>query len=184
MLPQQNYNPDLDTFKNELESKSVIMLLKGPCALFGCAVVCIWLCCPTFCRSTLKPNSFGLSVTSQWALPPSLFFSGGVTEATAGATTTGRGRGRQPMGRLWPKGALQPQPGSHGAGSPAGTGGASEAARTPDQRDGTREREAAAGGDAWHGKGSVSSDWRVSAHWDRECSVRQKYPLLFVTECF
>lgn len=80
-------------------------------------------------------------------------FSGGVTEAAAGATTTsGRKRRRwgRCRGRLWPWRPLRPQPGSHGARSPTCAGGAAEAARPPDEGARGREGQAAAGGGPGH----------------------------------
>lgn len=83
-------------------------------------------------------------------------FSGGVTEAAAGATAgrerrrRGRERCRKCEGRLRARCPLRPQPGSHGACSSAGAGGAAEAARAPDEGAGEREGQAAAGGDPGH----------------------------------
>lgn len=82
-------------------------------------------------------------------------FSGGVTEEAAGGTT-GRERSGQEEwsrceGALRARGPLRPQPGSHGARSPTGAGGAAEAARAPDERVAERKRQAAAGGDPGHG---------------------------------
>lgn len=98
-------------------------------------------------------------------------FSGGVTEAAAGATAgrerrrsrrrRGRERCRKCEGRLRARCPLRPQPGSHGACSSAGAGGAAEAARAPDEGAGEREGQAAAGGDPGHRTRSVDQSTKA-----------------------
>lgn len=126
------------------------------------------LCCPNSINNPLSLHpcsSVGFTSLCQ--------FTGGVTEAAArGISRPERGRweGRRRWWRrwrerwhkckrrLWARGPLQPQPGSHGACAAAGTGGVEEATRAPDEGVGKREEQAAAGGDPGHHTRSARPD--------------------------